>query len=361
MKRMKYTAPCSMLAAFLALGGPIVALANDEPDVTGSDSSSVTVVIPPAQEKDPKESKPGMDKTMWVEGKEVSNNAVKPGATVNFKLESNIPQGLFKHADEVIEKEGGYTVTGSYTLTFHDKMSDAYEMSEAPVVKINGVTLASEKYTYVNGDEEETPCKFHVSLDLLALYNDGVITDEMIENAAPITVEYDAKFNPADTKGSFTNEVWVDGTDPDSTRDVVEADLYELAITKIKTPEKEDEPRITLSGAEFKLWKDEAKTEQVGEEVTTDEDGIARFGQLPAGTYYLEETKAPANYIRSTKLVEITINGDADVDFVISQDVNNSPAPHTGGEGTTLFTMAGGALLAAGLIMVSVKKKEHKA
>lgn len=179
MKRMKYTAPCSMLAAFLALGGPIVALANDEPDVTGSDSSSVTVVIPPAQEKDPKESKPGMDKTMWVEGKEVSNNAVKPGATVNFKLESNIPQGLFKHADEVIEKEGGYTVTGSYTLTFHDKMSDAYEMSEAPVVKINGVTLASEKYTYVNGDEEETPCKFHVSLDLLALYNDGVITESV--------------------------------------------------------------------------------------------------------------------------------------------------------------------------------------
>ncbi|MCF0260605.1 MAG: LPXTG cell wall anchor domain-containing protein, partial [Erysipelotrichaceae bacterium] len=77
---------------------------------------------------------------------------------------------------------------------------------------------------------------------------------------------------------------------------------------------KENNLQEKLSGAEFSLYSDEACTDLI-ESGSTDEDGTVRFKHLKnQQTYYLKETKAPANHQMETddkgqaKIWQITPN-----------------------------------------------------
>ena len=138
-----------------------------------------------------------------------------------------------------------------------------------------------------------------------------------------------------------------------------------------------------LSGAEFVLykvvsgvnkyykWDDTAKKVEwvttVGDATrkTTSTDGAASFEGLADGTYYLEETKAPAGYNPLEKPQEITVSG-SDTDpskLTTTAEVENSTGtllPSTGGMGTTFFYVIGGIFVLASVVLLITRKRMEK-
>lgn len=108
---------------------------------------------------------------------------------------------------------------------------------------------------------------------------------------------------------------------------------------------------------------------------TSDDNGLVKFmvnGSttdeyvLAPGSYKIKEKAAPAGYVLSKDTVNITIN-DNDITangvFNVATDFKNyaTSTPHTGGEGTMIFTIVGASLvLIAGILAVIVLKKRTK-
>ena len=137
--------------------------------------------------------------------------------------------------------------------------------------------------------------------------------------------------------------------------------------------------KFVLKNAEGKYYKYDATTKAVtwvddksaATEVITDDNGAARFDGLQAGTYYLEETAAPAGYNQLTKDITIVLdkNGSATIDGAASAPgadhslttgVANSTGtmlPETGGIGTVIFVALGAlAVICAGVFLVTNKR-----
>ena len=124
--------------------------------------------------------------------------------------------------------------------------------------------------------------------------------------------------------------------------------------------------------------------------LVSDDAGLFRVIGLDDGTYYLEETKAPAGYnlLSAPVVVEITaatVNGqnwdsfapaDALTALAVTADgeagsadaatgaaaitiANNKGAvlPETGGMGTTILYIAGGVLVLAAVVLLVTKKR----
>ena len=144
-----------------------------------------------------------------------------------------------------------------------------------------------------------------------------------------------------------------------------------------------------LPGATFKLYKDSIGTENL---LTFDEkngdvytynpttgvtdlvsgnSGYIRLNGLSAGTYILDETKAPDGYnkLKDPIRIVVTKNGEAKkitkgVEVVTQINVKNNSGsllPSTGGMGTTLIYLIGGALvLGSGFVLANKKRAKAK-
>lgn len=139
-----------------------------------------------------------------------------------------------------------------------------------------------------------------------------------------------------------------------------------------------------LSGAVFSLYTKsgyEADPKLASRtDLTSDANGKIELGALACGTYYLEETSAPAGYIMLSEPVTITVSS-TEVTYMqsdnsmsqsgkgISHEAATDPytltvtnnagyeLPSTGGPGTRLFTILGTALIAgAGLLLWMTRK-----
>lgn len=114
-----------------------------------------------------------------------------------------------------------------------------------------------------------------------------------------------------------------------------------------------------LTGAKFGLYEDAACTKLIAESSETGNDGIADFGvKLPAGTYYIKETKVPTGYNLNTEIKSVTL-GDSNADATVTVEDTQAKLPSTGGNGTLMFTFIGGSLvlLAAALFVIVMKKR----
>ena len=100
---------------------------------------------------------------------------------------------------------------------------------------------------------------------------------------------------------------------------------------------------------------------------------------LNVGTYYLEETEAPAGYNKLTEPIEVEINattsitsGSETVQYKNSNEDSYTQAtdatvkvlnqagkqlPSTGGIGTTIFYVIGGGLMAVAAVLLVTKKR----
>ncbi|MCI8660311.1 MAG: isopeptide-forming domain-containing fimbrial protein [Lachnospiraceae bacterium] len=383
--------------------------------ITNIDKNYVLTAVWKGEEPNPdnprdKENKPGIDKKV----DNGDRTLVKPGDTVNFTLESNVPDNLSDYIDwsadpwNIVNPSTGREGTvnpenpvtpdhttpdnlapadldtavksdgtagsdtraasedssitkGYYILTFHDVMSEGLDMNDDSLkVTIGGKDLAAGDYTFTTQNDDQ--CSFELSMDLVQLFNAGKFELNTDTDVKRILVTYSATYNG--TEGSegdgfkSTNKAWVDYTDknPDDPNPPDEVEVVTGSISIIKIDQDTREP---LEGAEFELYQDKEGTQQVGDTVTTDQDGKASFGSLKAGTYYLKETKAPDGYVGQEGLQEVTIT-EKDGEYLVTYEVPNKYVPHTGGAGTRMFTILGLAIMAgAGAAFVISRRKRE--
>lgn len=134
-----------------------------------------------------------------------------------------------------------------------------------------------------------------------------------------------------------------------------------------------------LAGAKIGLYRTKAAAEEGNEAdaiatAVTTADGYAQFiksrdtneVRLAPTTYWVRELEAPDNYNLNTKAYSVVINASTSGNGVAvnSEAITNtkSKLPETGGAGTMMFTIIGGALIvvAGALFVIVMKKKSSK-
>lgn len=236
---------------------------------------------------------------------------------------------------------------------------------------VDATTLAAIQAAVSNTIDDTTGCTTEYVVDLTKLVTTNVAAGSTIEIQYEATVMSDTGYQNTATALADTVTYGNDKTSG-----------TEGSVT-IKKVGKNSAP---LNGAQFELLKDTEKDGQtvkeavsvvkvsdgvyrhalVGETGATTimdvaDDGTLTVKGLDEGTYYFHETKAPESY----KLVdtptagkEITAGNTTTVDFGEFVNTKLSSLPSTGGMGTTLFTIAGCAIMvaAAGFFFASRKR-----
>ncbi len=344
--------------------------------------------------------------------------------TFQFRLTASLPD------DNDIDTYKAYQLvfkdTMNKAVTFEKLNSVAVYTADGTLVKTliaddENTTDVIEGYQFsgVTTNSETGVSTFSLTIqDLKALLDDGQSLKGL-----QIVVEYDAHLNEnaiisgsvdnIDTTEENVNKAsleytrnpeWDGSGNPDNDEtpeDYVFAFTYELP--NLKTAE---DGKTVLAGAKFKLYKSD-KTTVIGlvwdselnayrpakngetalEYIESQTDGKFNIAGLDAGTYYLEETEAPGDYVKLADMLEIKITAthkektegtSADLltltreidgkdigtgDNATNKVINKKPSnlPETGGMGTVLFYTLGGALvIGAGSTLVVKKRMEKK-
>lgn len=297
-----------------------------------------------------------------------------------------------------------YDYYDKYSVIFHDTLSDGitYDKDDeldSVVIKSNVNTYNitdSSKYT-IDTTDLESQNSFVVNIDVKACAKDAGFD---LNDGATITVTYTAHLNDkayVNTAGGSTsniNKVYLTysnnpkdessiGKTPESTP--VYVYTYQLNNTKHQDTEKGP----ALEGACFRLYSDEACTDQsevqlyqkdgfyypikdvLGKEAVemkSAANGTFNVKGLDAGTYYLKEITPPDGY-SACKEIPVTIKADHSRNDQVNlegsnltNDIVNIKAggitlPSTGGIGTTLFYVVGGGLMVAAIVLLVTKKR----
>ncbi len=253
----------------------------------------------------------------------------------------------------------GYDLAHSeITMNFHEVLDSELLLDEETAdfaIYIGGEPVGISYYRIVFDDDTGDDCNFHVDVDLTALYNDGCITDDMLEGDTPITIFFSVDLEPVDEKNHYTSTIWYDVYDgyDEATRELLHttADnpavvyVYTFEIDITKTNANTD---ALLEGATFAIYTDEACTNQYVRRgsaytVTSGDDGMVIFNGLAAGTYYVKETSAPSGYILSDDVFTVILSDNMD-GYSYGFNVGNTPSSSSssGGGGTHHSSGGGG-------------------
>ena len=361
-----------------------------------TDISEGTVTLITTEANAKKSDKPSIDKKIKESNGNDHGNSVEVGDTVNYEVTVNpIPSYTGSHPKFNVED------TLSAGLDF---AVDGENNAIAPIVKVGNTTLAKDTDYTVAFEGRKLTVNFVVegkyTLNAYASKSLTITYAAKVNNDAVVFTDV----NTNDAKLNYTNDSKVDGKD-DSTDKKTYTYTFEIGgkasgttgiITKTGKDKGEENP---LPGALFGLYKsgDNVTVDTVAtaaanaayKTATSDADGQINFSQLKEGTYYLKELTAPNGYSVNTHVYtvvidatyndngtlaswSVTIDNDKTSTFTSKNDgtwesvingtniVNTtlSALPSTGGIGTTIFTIAGCAIMvaAAGLFFASRKR-----
>ena len=298
-----------------------------------------------------KNGKPTIDKKIVENSNTVENNTAGIDDYVQFQITVNVIDG----------QPSNYVI--------HDKMSAGLTFvntTEHPVVvKVGTRTLTSTEYSFNNTIIDD--CTFELKI------NDGILNSNDV-----VTVTYYGQVNSsAVINGDNTNEAKLTyGTNGNSTCEKTTTKVFGFKVFKHAGTDKAN----LLAGAEFRLYKTVDETTyyakfdnglltgwttnatDAGVTMTSNGTKALVLNGLDAGTYYLEEIKAPDGYNKLPDPVTVTITEDGKVNGTTDGTVyvsNNAGAtlPSTGGMGTTLFYVIGGGLMVAVVVLLVTKKR----
>ena len=303
-----------------------------------------------------KNGKPTIEKKIVENSTLAESNTAGIGDYVQFKITVNVIDG----------QPSNYVI--------HDKMSDGLTFvntTEHPVeVKVGTSILDTTQYSF-NGTITDG-CAFELKI------NDGILKSNDV-----VTVTYYGQINShaviyTDNTTVNTNDAKLTyGTSGKSSWEQTTTKVFGFKVFKHAGTDKEN----LLPGAEFRLYKTVGKetyyakfdtnglltgwaTEATASGVTMTSNNTAALvlNGLDAGTYYLEETKAPDGYNKLTAPVTVTISKEGAVSpaengIVYVSNNTGTTLPSTGGMGTTLFYVIGGGLMVAAVVLLVTKKR----
>ena len=125
---------------------------------------------------------------------------------------------------------------------------------------------------------------------------------------------------------------------------------------------KTDETRETgLVGAKFVITEDvnnkNKRIQRDGKDLVLNsgEDGNFDSTELPYGTYYIWETKAPDGYNLLEGGLKFEIDDDSDEEVLFIENSKKSPLPKTGDITLIVLVIAGAIMIALGKYLVKDK------
>ena len=308
---------------------------------------------------------------------------------------NNIGDVLEYQVDTAIPHYDASTLLSSIKYTITDTLSAGLDFTRQDDLKIVVADFAGNERTLV----KDTDYTVSYSADGKTMTINFVYPNIMAYNTLQLNYYAVINENAVIGGGENPNEVTLEYTNNPSTGqtskpwDETKTYTYGLQILKYDA----ENGNTKLAGAAFEL-QDEAGNVIAAYEydengvvsgdglVETDENGLAYFVGLEAGTYYLEETKAPEGYqildgrakleidadletgdveyrLNGTVIAETTAieNGGSISKVVVTRFANTKGfnLPKTGGAGTWMFTV-GGILIMASMITVFVKLRKKK-
>lgn len=330
-----------------------------------------------------------------------SLNTTNPSATIKEKNAvpsvkkevSDAENGTFADhsfaniGDTVFFKTTITAQPGAEKYILHDTMDKAFTFNEKSIVVKSGDTTIDSIYydiyfnknhptaTFKAGDD----CTFEIRFKQKFL--DTLVKDQQIVVTYNATLNENATINVGDhntAKLTYGDNGSVEDTTTTST-----SQMKVLKYTETTTN--------TLNGAKFKLFTQAtggtalkfATIDNQNYRLTKEVTGIVEIetiekgtftlqGLKPGVTYWLEETEAPKGYNKLTSRIKVELQqygmvkvNDIDPGRPLSQvEVENksgSLLPSTGGMGTTLIYLIGGALvLGSGLVLANNKRAKAK-
>ncbi len=224
--------------------------------------------------------------------------------------------------------------TGEFTMNFHEVLDHELVLDEDTAdfsVYIAETQISTAYYKITFDDDTGDDCNFHVDVDLTALYNDGVVTEDMLDGNTEITIFFFADLEGTGLNGSYTSTVWYEIYDGEelqytSNVDVVAVYTYEILINKV-----DSETNEPLEGAVFGIYYDEDCNEDSAVSrnnepytVVSEDNGEAIFYGLAEGTYYVKELQAPTDYRLSDTVLTIELSDEtADEDHIFHDTFEN--------------------------------------
>ena len=288
-----------------------------------------------------------------------ADGTVEVGQKLTFTITGKVPSTK------------GYT---AFTYQVKDTMTEGLTFNKDVKVTIGGVDV-TDAATITNNDNG-----FEASVNMMN-YQEQIDKPVVITYTATVNekaIQSDKETNTATLKYS-NNPADKNSFDESSVK--VDVFSFNIVINKYAAGNQDTKlegAKFVLKNAENKYYKYDAATKAVtwvenktdATEVSTDANGAARFDGLQAGTYYLEETAAPAGYNQLTKDITIVLNKDGSTidsaastlgaGLSLTAGVANSTGtvlPETGGTGTVIFVALGAlAVICAGVFLVTNKR-----
>ncbi len=327
-------------------------------------------------------------------GSVVSLDSTTPTATITDKNDTpTVKKEVQEDSDSswgsYNDAEVGQTVTfrttisgisGVKNLVLNDSMTNL-KFGEIKSVSLHDAsenqttTLSSDAYSVTSQDSS-----FSISFDDSAIASVGKGSYIVVEYTATLTSG--AISSPAvDGTYSALNETYVKyGNNSESQHDSTTTYTYSFDIFKYT---KDGDNETPLANAQFVLQNDDGQYAVLGENnvfqswtsdstlatpIVSDAQGKAAVYGLDADTYRLTETEAPDGYNKLTEPVKFVIEGSDTGASTLYQDGNavdalkiennaGSLLPSTGGMGTTIFYVVGGALVIGAAVLLVTKRR----
>lgn len=279
--------------------------------------------------------------TVPEDGAIVYRNYVSPDSASKIDLEVEYLNTL-KVGTITLEKQVlGDNVDETYEYEFLIEFTNVAGMNleESPITK--NVKLKSGETTTISGIPVGTEYKITEVLDMALeeiTYDTQVHTNLNVEDAS-ITGTVAETNSETEQKITFVNNDITKG-------------YGSIEITKV---DKEDNNK-KLSGATFKLEKlvlDSENEERIIDstftavEVTTGEDGIAKFENLDFGKYQISEIKAPDGYSLTNEVIEVEINLENLKEILTITNKTKNALPSAGASGMLFMIPLMGVIIFA--------------